>query len=236
MQGCYDAVPIGLKSIVDEVSALIREPDLPQTRQTPAATGLMIVGILAWLWPIGLGGRMPVGGDVTQFSIGLMAEFGRAIRSGRIPYWNDLWGFGFPGLAESQMGVYYPPHLACFTGSCRLRLPTRSASSGIRSGRAWVPPGRRVGSGRVIAARHSPDSRSRPAASSSSTCPISGVRPRRVGCPGPGAWPGRLAGGSGGRSDRLLLARRPGDPGLAGTLPARVHHRGIGRRSSPWAV
>ena len=74
--------------------------------------GALLVGLLVWLWPIGVGGRMPVGGDVTQFSLGLMAVLGRAIRAGRLPLWNDLWGYGFPGLAESQMGVFYPPHLA----------------------------------------------------------------------------------------------------------------------------
>lgn len=70
----------------------------------------LCLGLLVWLWPIGIGGQMPVGGDVTQFSLGLMAELARAIRAGRLPVWNDLWGYGFPGLAESQMGVYYPPH------------------------------------------------------------------------------------------------------------------------------
>lgn len=79
-----------------------------------AANGLLVMGLLAWLWPVGLGGRMPVGGDTTQFSLGLMAELARAIRSGRLPLWNDLWGYGFPGLAESQMGVYYPPHLLLY--------------------------------------------------------------------------------------------------------------------------
>jgi hypothetical protein len=76
--------------------------------------GLPVLATLAalfvWLWPIGLGGRMPVGGDVTQFSLGLMAFLAEALRAGRLPVWNDLWGYGFPGLAESQMGVYYPPH------------------------------------------------------------------------------------------------------------------------------
>src|SRR3954466_10401778 len=74
----------------------------------------MLTGLVAWLWPIGAGGRMPVGGDVTQFSLGLMAVLARAIRAGRLPIWNDLWGYGFPGLAESQMGVYYPPHLVLY--------------------------------------------------------------------------------------------------------------------------
>lgn len=72
--------------------------------------GLVTLGLLAWLWPIGLGGAMPVGGDVTQFSMGLMAFLGRSLRAGHLPLWNDLWGYGFPGLAESQMGVFYPPH------------------------------------------------------------------------------------------------------------------------------
>ena len=74
----------------------------------------MLAAVSAWLWPIGLGGRMLVGGDVTNFSIGLMAVLSRALKAGRLPLWNDLWGFGFPGLAESQMGVFYPPHLALY--------------------------------------------------------------------------------------------------------------------------
>ena len=82
----------------------------------------MLAGVLAWLWPIGPGGRMPVGGDATQFSMGLMAFLGASLRAGRLPLWNDLWGFGFPGVAESQMGAFYPPHLLLY-GS----LPTETA-------------------------------------------------------------------------------------------------------------
>jgi hypothetical protein len=74
----------------------------------------LLAGLIIWLWPIGFGGRMPVGGDVTSFSLGLMAVLARAIRVGRLPIWNDLWGYGFPGLAESQMGAYYPPHLVLY--------------------------------------------------------------------------------------------------------------------------
>ena len=74
------------------------------------------LGIAVWLWPIGFGGRMPVGGDVTQFSLGLMAVLSRALRAGALPVWNDLWGFGFPGIGESQMGVYYPPHWLLYGG------------------------------------------------------------------------------------------------------------------------
>ena len=77
-------------------------------------TLLMVAGVMAWLWPLGLGARMPVGGDVTAFQIGLMAEYQRALHAFRLPVWNALWGFGFPGLAESQMGVYYPPHAVLY--------------------------------------------------------------------------------------------------------------------------
>lgn len=85
-------------------------PPAPRPAGRWAIRGGMLVAVLGWLWPIGLGGQVPVGGDATQFSLGLMAFLRESLRAGRLPLWNDLWGFGFPGLAESQMGVYYPPH------------------------------------------------------------------------------------------------------------------------------
>jgi hypothetical protein len=75
------------------------------------APAILLLGIVAWLWPIGCGGMMPLGGDVTQFFLGLMAFYRESLQSGRLPVWNDLWGYGFPGLAESQMGVFYPVHV-----------------------------------------------------------------------------------------------------------------------------
>jgi hypothetical protein len=78
--------------------------------------------LLGWLWPIGIGGQMPLGGDVTQFFLGLMGFFAESLRSGQLPVWNDLWGYGFPGLAESQMGVYYPVHVLLYG-----RLETETA-------------------------------------------------------------------------------------------------------------
>jgi hypothetical protein len=71
---------------------------------------IVIAAIMIWLWPIGIGGQMPVGGDVTHFFLGLMGFLAQSLRVGRLPIWNNLWGYGFPGLAESQMGVYYPVH------------------------------------------------------------------------------------------------------------------------------
>jgi hypothetical protein len=76
---------------------------------------LLIAAIVAlWLWPITLAGRMPLGGDVTSFFLPLMEQYRRALVAGEIPFWNELWGYGFPTLAESQTGVFYPPHLVLF--------------------------------------------------------------------------------------------------------------------------
>lgn len=79
-----------------------------------AAVVAVVAALLAWLWPIGIGGKMPVGGDVTQFFLGLMGFLNEALGDGQLPVWNDLWGYGFPGLAESQMGVFYPPHAVLY--------------------------------------------------------------------------------------------------------------------------
>ena len=161
------------------------------TKHGGPALLMLLVGLLFWLWPIGIGGKMPVGGDVTQFFLGLMGVLTAALREARLPVWNDLWGYGFPGIGESQMGVYYPPHLLLYG-----LLPTEYAyvasllvhtfwgalgawwaargSASRRSAQAWRPsPMQRQGS-------------------LSSTCRIPGATPLAAGCPGLGDWPGRF--------------------------------------------
>jgi len=73
----------------------------------------MAVTTLLWIDPTGVG-HLPVGGDATRFGLGLMSELTRAAENLRVPLWNSLWGYGFPALAESQLGVFYPPHLVLF--------------------------------------------------------------------------------------------------------------------------
>lgn len=69
--------------------------------------------VLVWHWPVLLG-RQPAGSDATSFFYPLMVHYHNRVAEGELPLWNPLWGYGFPGLAESQMGVFYPPHLALF--------------------------------------------------------------------------------------------------------------------------
>jgi hypothetical protein len=79
-----------------------------------APLALIAAVVAIWLAPITLLGKMPIGGDVTSFFLPLMSYYRRALMEGRVPLWNELWGFGFPMLAESQAGVFYPPHLVLF--------------------------------------------------------------------------------------------------------------------------
>jgi hypothetical protein len=71
------------------------------------------VSTFLWISPSGFM-LLPVGGDATRFGLGLMSEISRAAADQRVPLWNSLWGYGFPALAESQLGVFYPPHLILF--------------------------------------------------------------------------------------------------------------------------
>src|SRR5881397_63678 len=80
--------------------------------------GLITLVVLAWFWPMTLLGRRPVGEDIYGLYLPLMSYYGGALRQGRIPLWNEQWNFGVPGLAESQMGVFYPPHLLLYRLWC----------------------------------------------------------------------------------------------------------------------
>ena len=102
------------ESGVRSLPSILGSPRLQSGAAGVLAVAVLVAALLAWLWPIGIGGKMLVGGDVTQFFIGLMGFLGDSLRAGRLPIWNDLWGYGFPGLAESQMGVFYPAHVVLY--------------------------------------------------------------------------------------------------------------------------
>lgn len=77
---------------------------------------LVLVLFVTIVWTrLGWFGQMPVGGDATRFGLGLMSEMTRALNVPRVPTWNSLWGYGFPGLAESQIGFYYLPHFVIYS-------------------------------------------------------------------------------------------------------------------------
>ena len=179
---------------------------------------------------------MPVGGDVTQFFLGLMGFLGDCTARGRLPVWNDLWGYGFPGLAESQMGCILP-------GSCSslrwlstetayvISLVLHTLWGGL--GAFWAA--RRLGS--RASGRPWPRFPGRRAGSSWSTWPIPGdIRPV-AGCPGPGVWRGDPRRRRG-LVRRCAVSAEPGarPPGLARPLSTRVSDPGRHRPDGPLDV
>jgi hypothetical protein len=73
------------------------------------ALGLTIV---FWL-PIWRGAGF-VGGDIYSYFFPQKVIYAEALRAGELPLWNDRAGFGYPLLAESQTGIFYPPNLVLY--------------------------------------------------------------------------------------------------------------------------
>jgi hypothetical protein len=72
----------------------------PPAALTAALAGLMMIGLLF--------GVEPVGGDPDRLYRPLKAELGRFLAQGRLPFWSDRCGLGIPLLAESHVAALYP--------------------------------------------------------------------------------------------------------------------------------
>jgi hypothetical protein len=60
-------------------------------------------------WPLVQGGGL-VGGDVYPYFLPQKVVLAEGFAAGEIPLWHNLTGLGYPLLAESQAGVFYPPN------------------------------------------------------------------------------------------------------------------------------
>jgi hypothetical protein len=77
---------------------------------------LVAIGLTAWFFPIlWLGGGL-VGGDLYPYFMPQRTVYADALAEGCVPLWNSLVGHGYPQLAESQTGVFYPPNLLAYAG------------------------------------------------------------------------------------------------------------------------
>ncbi|MBS0267167.1 MAG: YfhO family protein [Planctomycetes bacterium] len=67
--------------------------------------------LLTWIfWQrLWTGGGL-VGSDIYAYYLPQKAQFANCVRQGTLPLWNHLVGQGYPQLAESQTGVFYPLH------------------------------------------------------------------------------------------------------------------------------
>src|SRR5579863_5990839 len=68
----------------------------------------VLLTIVFWQ-PLWIGGGL-VGSDVYAYFLPQKAYFADSLRAGVLPFWNNLVGFGYPQVAESQTGVFYPLH------------------------------------------------------------------------------------------------------------------------------
>ena len=68
---------------------------------------------LVFWYPLWTGGGL-VGGDIYAYYLPQKAFFADSLRAGVLPDWNNFVGHGYPQIAESQTGVFYPLHWALY--------------------------------------------------------------------------------------------------------------------------
>ncbi|WP_146504087.1 YfhO family protein [Rubinisphaera italica] len=85
----------------------------PMKMKSSAILITLAVGIALtmWFWlDLWLGGGL-IGGDVYTYYFPQKTFYAEALKQGHIPLWNSLVGHGYPLVAESQTGVFYPFNL-----------------------------------------------------------------------------------------------------------------------------
>lgn len=87
--------PGGLRAAA---TAVLRAPALPPLCLAAALLAGLLIGI------------EPVGGDPDRLYRPIKAELARALAEGRLPFWSDRLGLGFPMVAESHAAAFYPPN------------------------------------------------------------------------------------------------------------------------------
>jgi hypothetical protein len=88
------------------------------TVQRPLFTALWVgsvaVGLTVVFWsPLWTGGGL-IGGDVYSYYFPQKTFYADRLAAGELPLWNSLAGHGYPLVAESQTGVFYPPNLLLY--------------------------------------------------------------------------------------------------------------------------
>ena len=78
-----------------------------------ATCGLALGLTLVFWLPIWNGAGF-VGGDVYSYFFPQKVIYSEALQAGELPLWNDRAGFGYPLLAESQTGIFYPLNLLLY--------------------------------------------------------------------------------------------------------------------------
>jgi len=76
---------------------------------------LVAIALTMWFWlDLWLGGGL-IGGDIYTYYFPQKAFYAEQLAEGILPTWNNLVGHGYPLVAESQTGAYYPPNLLLYS-------------------------------------------------------------------------------------------------------------------------
>ncbi len=82
--------------------------------RTHAIACLIAVALTLLFWGPLWWGYGFVGGDLYPYFYPQKAFFSDRLHAGEFPLWNNLTGFGYPVLGESQTGAAYPPHVVAY--------------------------------------------------------------------------------------------------------------------------
>src|SRR2546430_2709781 len=72
------------------------------------------IGLTAVFWSPLWQGQGLGGGDIYSYYLPQKAYYAECLRAGTLPLWNNRIGNGYPQLAESQTGVFYPFNLVLY--------------------------------------------------------------------------------------------------------------------------
>lgn len=75
---------------------------------------LLAVGLTFIFWlPLWQGGGL-IGGDIYTYFLPQKTFYADRLHAGEFPLWNNLTGYGYPLVGESQTGAFYPPNLILY--------------------------------------------------------------------------------------------------------------------------
>src|SRR4051794_28342803 len=90
------------------------QPAPARVWQAPLLVLALAIGMSYVFWQTLWHGGGLVGGDTYTYFFPQKAFFADELKAGRFPLWCPLVGHGYPVVAESQTGVFYPPNLILF--------------------------------------------------------------------------------------------------------------------------
>ena len=96
-------------------TAALSDSDARITWRETLAVVLLATGLTVVFWePLWTGGGL-IGGDTYTYFFPQKQFFAERLHDGEFPLWNNRSGFGYPLVAESQTGAFYPPHLLIYS-------------------------------------------------------------------------------------------------------------------------